>query len=1084
MTFNDKFYPTQLEQLLILILKQLDDDEVLGIPKELFFVPKKDDFFKLEYINKKLDSPLGVAAGPQTQLAQNIVIAWLTGARFIELKTVQTLDEIEVLKPCIDMQDEGYNCEWSQELKIKSAFNEYLNAWIIIHILNDKLGYDDLGTIFNLSVGYDLKGIMLPNVQWFLDKMTDAGDLLQQKIELIKDIYPNVKNINIPKQISDNVTLSTMHGCPPEEIEQIANYLLIERKLNTIIKLNPTLLGKNSVAQIIENSGFKTNVPDVAFEHDITFDDAVAMIKRLLIISEEKKLFFGIKLTNTLESTNNKTNFDKSADMMYMSGRALHPISINLVRKIQNYFDGKLTISFSGGADAFNIVDIISCGIKPVTVSSDLLKPGGYGRLAQYYDNLRNNNDDLKNIDELIVKKSINNSNNSRLCSLSNLNDYAKKVLESNLYKKNSFIEPSIKTSRELGKFDCIAAPCETTCPTNQNVPQYMFNVQNGNTADAIRTVFDDNPFPNVTGYVCDHTCQQKCTRINYDETLNIREIKRYIADKSSIDFSPTIIKQNKTAKVGIIGAGPAGLSAAYFLSINGFDVEIFEKNPNSGGMVANAIPSFRLQDEQVDIDVERILNLGAKIHFNYEVNNSNFDDLRNNFEFLFVGAGAQSSLKINLQGIDSKGVLDPLQFFYETRKNTNFNIGKKAAIIGGGNTAMDAARIAKRLVGQDGKVIVLYRRTIEYMPAHYQEIIDTIEEGIEFVELVEPEKIISENGHLKSILLNKTELIDQGNGKRPKPVTVKGSEFEIPLDSLIFAIGQENDFDFLNENDYKNKNIPFTKYDNIFIGGDAVRGAASAIKAVADGKKTAFEIIKKLNPEFKPERFEIDKKISYVDLKVKRAKREFAVGINATPLKNRDNFELVSETYSNEQAKQEADRCLLCDELCDVCVSVCPNLANQGFWIQPFSADLMKIVVENGNINVVFDTTFEITQNRQTYNIADWCNECGNCATFCPTSGNPYLDKPKVHLNQKSFDESPWGYIFENNGNEKIIKYKNNEKLYVLIIKNDVLLFENDEIKAKFDKNFNLLEYEVLNNAKEIKFTEMAQMFVLSHIA
>jgi len=132
----------------------------------------------------------------------------------------------------------------------------------------------------------------------------------------------------------------------------------------------------------------------------------------------------------------------------------------------------------------------------------------------------------------------------------------------------------------------------------------------------------------------------------------------------------------------------------------------------------------------------------------------------------------------------------------------------------------------------------------------------------------------------------------------------------------------------------------------------------------------------------------------------------------------------------------------------------------------------------------LVFDTTFEITQNRQTYNIADWCNECGNCATFCPTSGNPYLDKPKVHLNQKSFDESPWGYIFENNGNEKIIKYKNNEKLYVLIIKNDVLLFENDEIKAKFDKNFNLLEYEVLNNAKEIKFTEMAQMFVLSHIA
>ncbi|MEA3451001.1 MAG: hypothetical protein U9Q83_03760, partial [Bacteroidota bacterium] len=382
-----------------------------------------------------------------------------------------------------------------------------------------------------------------------------------------------------------------------------------------------------------------------------------------------------------------------------------------------------------------------------------------------------------------------------------------------------------------------------------------------------------------------------------------------------------------------------------------------------------------------------------------------------------------------------------------------------------------------------DGNVIILYRRTKEYMPANYEEIIDTINEGIEFVELVEPDEIISENGKLKSILLNKTELVEQEDGKRPKPITISGSEFKVPVDSVIFAIGQENDFNFLKKHEYKNQQIPYTKYENIFIGGDAVRGAASAIKAVADGKKTAYEIIKKLNPKFKQERFEVDKKISYVDLKIKRAKREFAIEINSTPLDNRNNFELVSETYSEEQAKKEADRCLLCDELCDVCVSVCPNLANQGYWIEPFSVDLMKIVVENDKDNVVFDTKFEISQARQTYNIADWCNECGNCATFCPTNGKPYLDKPKVHLSQNSFDESPWGYIIEQNGDNKIIKYKNNGKLHTLIIEKNNLLFENDEVNAKFDKKLNLLNYELFNNVNEIKFSEMALMFVISHI-
>ena len=257
---TDKFTPTPLRQLLQIILKEYDTKKsIFGIYEELFFNPSGKDTFKTRRFGQLLESPIGVAAGPQTQLSQNIIAAWLTGARYIELKTVQTLDELEVSKPCIDMQDEGYNCEWSQELTLHQSFDEYLNAWIIIHILKDKLNIeskDEPGFIFNMSAGYDFAGIMKDNVQHFSDKMIDASDELKQKTEELKEIYPNVVNLNINPQLTDNITLLTMHGCPPDEIEQIAEDLIRERNLNTTVKLNPTLLGKKELKAIIDNSGY------------------------------------------------------------------------------------------------------------------------------------------------------------------------------------------------------------------------------------------------------------------------------------------------------------------------------------------------------------------------------------------------------------------------------------------------------------------------------------------------------------------------------------------------------------------------------------------------------------------------------------------------------------------------------------------------------------------------------------------------------------------------------------------------------------------------------------------------------------
>jgi len=409
---SDKLYTCDIETLLSWILKDEEGGRIFGIEKELFFVPKDTDPFRMQRYGQLLETPVGVAAGPHTQLSQNIIAAWLTGGRYMELKTVQVLDELEVTKPCIDMGDEGYNCEWSQELKLDQSFDEYLNAWIILHILKDRFGWgepDEPGFIFNMSVGYNLEGIVSPTVQRFLDRMGDCSSEKAKKIERIAAFYPRVKDLRIGDCMSNNVTVSTMHGCPPDEVEKIGRSFVEERKLHTTIKLNPTLLGDDEVRGILNDKlGYKTEVPDLAFDHDLKYPDGVALIRSLLDSAVESGVEFNIKLTNTLETTNEDQELPDSEQMVYMSGRSLHPISINLARKLQDEFEGELDISFSAGISCANVAEVLACNLKPITTCSDLLKPGGYGRLSQYLENLSDAFDEAgaADIDEFIVARS------------------------------------------------------------------------------------------------------------------------------------------------------------------------------------------------------------------------------------------------------------------------------------------------------------------------------------------------------------------------------------------------------------------------------------------------------------------------------------------------------------------------------------------------------------------------------------------------------------------------------------------------------------------------------------------------------
>jgi putative selenate reductase len=1069
-------------QLVKITLSQIDyKKSYFGIPKEVFYIPRTSDPFRMNRFGQMLETPIGTAAGPHTQLSQNIVASWLCGARYIELKTIQTLDNLDVTKPCINMQDEGYNCEWSQELRIHDSFDQYLNAWIMIHILKDKLGIgkvNEIGTIFNMSVGYDSKGIMQENVQWFLQQMKDCSHLKAQKINEIRNIYPAIDQIYIPDCISNNVTLSTMHGCPPDEIEKIGLYLIEEKKLHTIIKLNPTLLGKENLNSILQKSDFEIIVPDQAFEHDLQYPEALKIIQHLQKAADLTNVQFGIKLTNTLETTNHKNVLPADEKTVYMSGRALHPIAISLATMLQQDFEGKLNISFSAGVNTFNLEKIISCGLVPVTVCTDLLKPGGYGLLNQYLINLSEKMATIHagTIDEFILKA----SGYEKIIDgcLQNLSKYAKEVLDEKDYQIMGLHKPDIKTERELNGFDCIQAPCIDSCPTHQDIPDYMYFTSKNDFVNAFETIFRTNPFPHTTGMICDHQCQTKCTRVNYDNPLLIREIKRVIAESFTDKFFPSLQPPNGF-KVAIIGAGPSGLTCAYYLNQAGFKTNVFESQNGPGGMVSAVIPSFRLGDAALKNDLERIENSGVKISYNSKIDTDRFNELRHDYNYIYISTGAWSSRKFAIEGITSLGVLEPIEFLRSAKQGVHIKTGKKIAVIGGGNTAMDAARTAFRLSGNKGQVTILYRRSKALMPADPDEISAAENEGVFILDLTLPVRVNAVNGKVKSLTCVRIKLEKRQGIDRPFPLEIPGSEFEMEFDTVIPAIGQDGIFDFVDGgllkteiNDYE------TQIQNIFIGGDAKRGGSTVINAIADGRKTADLIMKYAGIQIDQSHYIQREAKSFNILMRNRMVRQKAISTPETPANERKNFNLVTSSLPVNLAIAEASRCLYCDELCNICVTVCPNLACYSYKAEPFEVHLQKIHKNNDLPIISNDKLFGVKQKYQILHIADWCNKCGNCSTFCPTSGEPYRDKPHLFINKITFENCVQGYYYDPLKNQ--LFFKDHLTIFSLNKSSNKYHFKKGDSLVILETNtFKIISFD-LQDEQTIHLVKAAEMSVV----
>ena len=884
---------------------------------------------------RTLETPIGPAAGPHTQMTQNIVAAYYAGSRFFELKTVQIMDGEELAacinRPCIKADDEGYNCEWSTELTVPQAMEEHIKAWFLLKVIAKEFGLGDMnGFQFNVSVGYDLAGIQSPKVDTFLNSMKHAEDteiFKHCKAYLLEhaDWFEHVTTEDIeqiPPEICNSVTLSTLHGCPPQEIERIAMYLLTEKGFHTFVKCNPTLLGYEFARKTMDEMGYDyIQFGDFHFKDDLQYEDAVPMLTRLMNTAKERNLEFGVKITNTFP-VDVKQN-ELPSEEMYMSGKSLYPLSISLAAKLAKEFDGRLRISYSGGADYYNIERIVDAGIWPVTVATTLLKPGGYQRLTQMAKLLDKENAPFEKVDAESAGK------------------LAEEAVKDPHHVKAMKPLPSRKMKKEVPLMDCFVAPCKEGCPIHQDITTYLQLVGEEKYEEAMEVITEKNPLPFITGTICAHNCMSKCTRNFYETPVHIREMKLKAAEngyEALLEKLP-VPAVTKAGKAAVIGGGPAGMAAAYFLRKGGMEVTLFEAKESLGGVVRHVIPPFRISEDAIEKDAEILRKMQVDIHCNTKV--ESLEELKKQGYtkiVLAVGAPVQGSLK--LESGMPKNALEFLAEFKQT--DGKVSLGKHVVVIGGGNTAMDTARAAKRNAGVE-HVYLIYRRTRRYMPADEEELVMALEDGVEFKELLSPVKL--ENGQLFCKVMQLSDYDVSGR----RGVTETGETVWVPADTVIAAVGEKVPTDWYQANGlavsekgrlYVDEKTLKTSDDNVYAAGDGLYGPATVVEAIRDGRKVAEAIAGEVLA------CDFDKLAEEEKVYAKRG--------------------VLKE---EQKETKEAGRCLGCSTICENCVEVCPNRANIAIQVPGM-------------------------EKHQIIHVDYLCNECGNCKSFCPYSSAPYLDK------------------------------------------------------------------------------------------
>ncbi|MHB1314557.1 MAG: NADH-ubiquinone oxidoreductase-F iron-sulfur binding region domain-containing protein [Christensenellales bacterium] len=472
---------------------------------------------------------------------------------------------------------------------------------------------------------------------------------------------------------------------------------------------------------------------------------------------------------------------------------------------------------------------------------------------------------------------------------------------------------------------DLFISPCENTCPANVNVPGYLALIAVGRFIDAYNLIRQENPFPAVCGRICTHPCESKCRRRNIDEAVAICDLKRFAADyayKNEKPFASDIVFPKNGKRIAVIGAGTSGLTCGYYLVRIGYDVDVFESQPVAGGVLAFGIPEYRLPKKVLAHEIELIAQAGVNIHLNTEVGKEiGFKELRSLYDAIYIATGTQFPQKVNIPGETLSGVLYGIDFLKDVNLRNEVKVGKRVAVIGGGNTAIDSARTALRLGAQ--KVIILYRRTRDNMPAAETEVQDALHEGIELMELVTPIKFVgTKGGKVSKIECVRMKLGAFDKTGRRKSEPVADSNFFIDIDTVIPAISQYSDLPFIKKSEIGitpwgtfiiDNNTMMTNMEGVFAGGDVARGPDTVIRAISDGKQAAISIDKYLGGRGKLNKgkpIEIPDQVS--DDEVVALKRFSVDELDAESRK--ESFEEVVLGYHKLRAMAEAMRCLHCD--------------------------------------------------------------------------------------------------------------------------------------------------------------------------
>jgi NADPH-dependent glutamate synthase beta subunit-like oxidoreductase len=491
-------------------------------------------------------------------------------------------------------------------------------------------------------------------------------------------------------------------------------------------------------------------------------------------------------------------------------------------------------------------------------------------------------------------------------------------------------------------------SPCKAECPAHIDVQGYVSLAAKGKFQRALELIKEASPFPSICGRICPHPCESACNRGGIDDPVANHAIERFVAD---LDLNTTKrympkIKEKKKDEVAIIGSGPAGLSCAYYLAQEGYQVTIFEKDTEPGGMLTAGIPSYRLPREVVNAEIQLIRDMDVTMKTGVEIGkDTTIAQLRKEgFKAFFTAIGMQECLRLGIEGEDLDGVYGGLDYLRKINRGESVTLGKDVAVIGGGNTAMDAARSARRTGAENA--FILYRRSLEEMPANAEEIKECQEEGISIKTLAQPLRFIGENGRVKAIECIKMKLTEPDESGRPKPEPIPDSVFTMEVDAVINALGQEADWACLTPEcactltDWGTMNVdPLTLQSDdpdIFAGGDAARGSRTVIEAIADGKQAAISIDRfilgrdlrlgrdQVFPTITDPQKEVYNKIDRVQMPC------------LDPQARIKSFDEVQKGLTEEMVLEEAKRCISCGTCC---VQACP------YDVMQFNHDTLKAV-------------------------------------------------------------------------------------------------------------------------------------------